>query len=401
MTALDLLEAARLKVWNKHPYIGAVLMSLRFVEMPGIGTLAVDSGWRLYYDPKTVVEWSHKGIELLAGAVCHECWHVLRDHFTRRQDRDPQLWNLANDAEINSDITHAGWKLPVAGVMPSMFGMTEGLLAEEYYLAVLKNVKKITITCQCGGCAGNPFEWEESNDHAKGDGKEGSGVKPMPAFEQEVIRRQAAQDVQQAVKSIGNVPTGLAAWAERELKPPTIDWRKQLASLVKRAVSYKAGAVDHTYRKSSRRGAGLRHFLGANCPILPSLHCPVPSVAMILDVSGSMMGGPAEAARGEVMGVVKALGFPCIVFVADTRIAGKRRVATQKDIALLGETLGGTDIAHAVKEVDQQKKYDVLVVLTDGETGWHERGSAKATVLAAITPDGTNPPEYVKSVRMV
>jgi hypothetical protein len=56
---------------------------------------------------------------------------------------------------------------------------------------------------------------------------------------------------------------------------------------------------------------------------------------------------------------------------------------------------------EAVREVDVMKKYDVLIVLTDGETGWHERGSTKATVLAAITPDGENPPEYVKSVRMV
>jgi predicted metal-dependent peptidase len=399
MTPRDLIEAARLRVWNRHPYIGAVLMSLRLVEKPGIGTLAVDAGWRLYYDPKQCEAW---GVELLAGVVAHECWHVLRDHFTRMPHPayERQLGNIAQDCEINSDLIVAGWKLP-DGVTPDAFKLTEGLLAEEYYKLLQPKIIKIKVgVCAgaCGGCAGNPNDFEEETESGT---EKSNGVAPIPAFEQAVVRRQAAQDVQQAAKTQGNIPKGLAAWAERELKPPTIDWRKQLAALVRRAITAAAGAVDHTYRKQSRRGAGLRLMFGTNYPILPALYRPVPSVAIILDVSGSMMGGPAEAARAEVMGVVRAVGCSVDVFMADTRIAGKKKVANIQDVAALGETLGGTDMSAAVKEVGAMKKHDVLVVLTDGETGWHSPGDVRQSVLAAVTPGGTMPPEHVRSVRMV
>src|ERR1019366_3915639 len=136
MNARDFIEAARIRVWNRHPYIGAVLMSLRLIEKTGIGTLAVDAGWRLYYDPKQCEAW---GVEMLAGVVAHECWHVLRDHFTRMPppSYERELGNIAQDCEINSDLLTAGWKLP-AGVFPDTFGMKNGLLAEEYYKLLQK-----------------------------------------------------------------------------------------------------------------------------------------------------------------------------------------------------------------------------------------------------------------------
>jgi len=397
MTSKDLIEAARLRVWSRHPYIGAVLMSLRLVEKPGIGTLAVDAGWRLYYDPEQCVKW---GIDLLSGVVAHECWHVLRDHFTRMPPPayERELGNIAQDCEINSDMTIAGWKLP-DGVFPKTFGMKDGLLAEEYYQLLQKKAIKVNgngngvCSGKCGGCANNPREFEDQPDVA-------NGVQPIAKIDQEIRRRQAAQEIAQAAKGQGNVPAGLAAWAERELKPPTIDWRRQLAGLVRRAITAAAGAVDYTYRKQSRRGAGLRHYLGGNAPIMPALYRPVPSVAMILDVSGSMGGGPAEVARSEIMGVVQAVGCSLDVFLADTQVSGRARVANKSDVVKLGETLGGTDLASSIREVNEMRKFDVLIVLTDGETGWHAPGEIRSSVIAAITPGGSEPPEHVRFVRM-
>ena len=145
----------------------------------------------------------------------------------------------------------------------------------------------------------------------------------------------------------------------------------------------------------------MRHYLGPNSPILPALHRSVPSVAIILDVSGSLSGGPAEAARSEVMGVVRAVGCSLDVFVADTQVAGKHRVASSADVAKLGETLGGTCMDEAVREVGTMRKHDVLVVLTDGFTAWHSPGDVRCSVVAAITPGGEMPPEWIKSVRMI
>ena len=415
----DLMETARLRVWNKHPYIGAVLMSLRMVEKP-IGTLAVDAGWRMYYDPAKVQEWQG---DLLAGVVAHEVWHVLRDHFGRRGERNHKLWNIANDLEINSDITKAGWKLPEGVLLPKNFGLADGLLAEEYYDLLVqqmdqnKSGKGIPIpgmgegeensgtigSGNCGSCAGNPHECEKGN-HGDGDDKgddgEGSGTGPINSWEQEVIRRQAAQDIAQAAKGQGNMPAGLKAWAEKYLQPPTIDWRKQLAGLVRKTLTSAAGAVDHTFLKVSKKGIGIRRCLGRKGPILPALHRPLPDVGVILDVSGSMMDGPAEAARSEIMGIVKAMGCPTTVYVADTQIADTVKIRRAEDIGKLGETLGGTDMSAAITEVDGKSRHNLLVVLTDGLTGWHAPGSIKAKLLAAITPGGTPPPEFITHVMM-
>lgn len=394
MASKDLIEAARLRVWSRHPYIGAVLMSLRLVEKPGIGTLAVDAGWRLYYDPEQCVKW---GIDLLSGVVAHECWHVLRDHFTRLPypSYERELGNIAQDCEINSDMAVAGWQLP-NGVFPKTFGMKDGLLAEEYYkLLQSKTIKVAAGVCsgKCGGCANNPHDFEDQLEAT-------DGVRPIAKIDQEIRRRQAAHEIQQAARGQGNVPAGLAAWAESELKPPTIDWRRQLTGLVRRVVTISAGAVDHTYRKQSRRGAGLRHFLGGNAPIMPALYRPMPSVALILDVSGSMMGGPAEAARSEIMGVVRAVGCSLDVFLADTQVSGRAKVATKADVVKLGETLGGTSMASAIREVNEMRKFDVMIVLTDGYTGWHDAGEIRSSVIAAITPGGSDPPDHVRFVRM-
>ncbi len=435
MTGRDLLEGARVRVWNRHPYLSAVLMSLKVVEKPGIKTLAVDAGWRLYYDPEQCVEW---GVDYLSAVVAHEVWHVLRDHFGRQKDRvdmvmNPEtgfvasLWNLAGDLEINSDITKAGWKLPEGCLLPTKWKMEEGLLAEEYYAKLKEITEKNTEKMMggktgagmghCGSCAGHTHECEDGQgDKGKDDGKDGKGNKgdkdgkgqgagdmpaPIPKWEQEILRRQVAHEVATAAKTQGNVPAGLKNWAEQELAPPKVDWRNQLKGLFRRAMTEAAGAVDSTYRKMSRRSAGLQaHFGVYRAPILPALHRPIPNVGLILDVSGSMMGGPAEAARAEIMGVVKAVGCALDVYVADTRVAGKQKVQSNKDVAKLGETLGGTDMQNAIMEVCSIKKYDIVVVLTDGYTGWHEPGSVKSRILAAVTPGGQVPPEHVPYVQI-
>jgi len=429
MTGKDMIEGARLRVWRRHPYIGAVLMSLRMVEKKGIGTLAVDAGWRLYYDPAICEEW---GIDLLSGVVAHEVWHVLRDHFARQGDRNlmamnergqvVSLFNIANDLEINSDLVKADWKLPDGGCIPSKFNLPEGLLSEEYYALLAdtaeKNMAKLLGKGEkgpgnghCGSCAGHAHDFEDGDGDGKGsqggkDGKgkddgEGSGSAPIPKLDQEILRRTVAEEiVKESARGQGNVPAGLQAWAQKELAPPKVDWRRQLRGMFRRAMAEAAGEVDTTYRRASRKGNGLRYALGSHAPIIPAYHRPIPSVGMILDVSGSMSGGPAEAARSEIIGVVRAVGCAVDTYVADTRVAGKAKVGSKKDVLALGDTLGGTDIANAIREVCGIKKYDILIVLTDGETGWHGPGEVRTRVLAAITPGGTIPPDHVPHVQI-
>jgi len=127
------LQAARLRLVKERPYLASAAWALQPVQKPGLGTMAVDMWWRLYYDPAVVQRWS---VEELAGVLYHEIAHLLRDHAGRMKDFDTRLSNICADAEINDDLLIEGVKLPANPVTPASIGQPENLLAEEYYAAL-------------------------------------------------------------------------------------------------------------------------------------------------------------------------------------------------------------------------------------------------------------------------
>jgi len=130
------LAAARLKlVMSKdlaRSYVASALWHVIPVESPGLGTLAVDKWWRLYYDPVAVEKWS---VDQLAAALYHEVWHLLRDHAARAEamEADVQIWNIAADAEINDNIDTEGLELPEGAIFPWTLELPHDKLVEEYY----------------------------------------------------------------------------------------------------------------------------------------------------------------------------------------------------------------------------------------------------------------------------
>ena len=49
---LDSLKIARTRAAEDRPYLASALWNLVPVERKGLGTMATDSSWRLYYDPE-------------------------------------------------------------------------------------------------------------------------------------------------------------------------------------------------------------------------------------------------------------------------------------------------------------------------------------------------------------
>ena len=93
-----LLTAARLVAVEHAPYLAHALFSTQPVAAEGLGTFAVDRGWRLYVDPATLVGW---GPTLAGGVLVHEVGHLVRAHAERADalgaDYDHERWNLAGD----------------------------------------------------------------------------------------------------------------------------------------------------------------------------------------------------------------------------------------------------------------------------------------------------------------
>ncbi len=130
----EVIQAARLRLVKDRPYLAAAAWSLVPVERAGLGTVAVDQYWRLYFDPAAVETWP---VEELAGTIYHEITHLLWDHHGRGRDLgNPAAWNIAADAEVNDNLLAEGVRLPGRPITPAMLGQPEGRLAEEYYEAL-------------------------------------------------------------------------------------------------------------------------------------------------------------------------------------------------------------------------------------------------------------------------
>lgn len=408
----DTLAAARIRVSQKEPYATEVLFRLRIVETPGIGTIGVDEGGRLYVDPEAVTKW---GAEATAAVLGHEWQHPIRAHDARRGSRDPVKWNLAADAEINDGIA---WTLPGQPIMPERYGLPSGLLAEEYYdrwptekqpdgkpSGDPKRSKQPGVGAgECGGCAGNKQPWELEAE-AKGDLPE-----PMDAGEKQVLQRRVAQAIKshEATAGRGSVRAGLARWADAQLEPPTVDWKKQLRSKVRHAVASRSGADDRTWARFSQRYFAQRQRYGANRAVpKPATHSHVPTVAVRLDVSGSMWARGKrgltriEAAFSEVQGVLKACNVPVYVESVDVRVAGARRISRKSQLKDVVVTQGGTDMRVGLREMLAQQRPDVCIVVTDGETPWWGPGDLpKTTRMVVCCVTDAEVPAHIACVRV-
>lgn len=143
------LAAARFIAANKRPYLALALYALTPIKTIGLKTMAVDSKYRLYYDPIVLVKWNVKEV---AAVLIHEVSHILRKHSIRGQkiNANAELWNIANDAEINDDLLAEGLELPGSPITPASLkvGLGNGHLAEEYYFALLKQQEQNNVQQQ-------------------------------------------------------------------------------------------------------------------------------------------------------------------------------------------------------------------------------------------------------------
>src|SRR5918911_5513722 len=138
----QLVTAARLVAVEHAPYLAHALFTARPVAAEGLGTFAVDRGWRLYLDPATLTGW---GPALAGGVLVHEVGHLVRAHAERADalgaDYDHERWGLAADIAINDDLLAASVPLPEGAVTPAMFGLAEGGIEEAYYAALAQHIQ--------------------------------------------------------------------------------------------------------------------------------------------------------------------------------------------------------------------------------------------------------------------
>lgn len=425
------MQAARLRLIKTHPYLASAAWALEPVEKPGLGTMGVDMWWRLYYDPAVITHWT---VEELSGVFYHEILHLLRDHSTRMKDYEPRLSNICTDAEINDDLITEGIILPSNPITPKKIGQPDNLLAEEYYAALEKSTSKLgsafdskdgssnNLSSQsealskpshqsgeshtggqvgnddetpipgsgrCGSCATGQQElWEE--------GPPNGGTSPgINRAEAELIRRDVARQIEEHIKSQGTIPGHLERWAKEKLSPK-VNWRKELAAAIRHAVTDVAGAVDYSYKRPSRRQGQV----GNGNIVLPSLRKPIPSVAVVVDTSGSVNDTMLSQALAEISGILKGLGQRegVHVLAVDADVQACTKVFRPDQVQVAGG--GGTDMGKGLEAASKLRpKPQICIVITDGYTPWPSRAPHGMKTIVALTEAGKSP-DWAKTIKV-
>lgn len=383
------LAAATIKLTHERPYLGAALWAMQRILVPPRKeqvrfTMAVSNRWVLYVDPQTMLD--HWDVPMTASVLYHEVLHLLREHAARRplNPDDAALWNFACDAEINDDLRNEKMPLGPGVIVPETLGCVPGKLAEEYWSYLLITGRTGKNLCEEMGI---PYEWWQSSGASgvkmpwEDEGAESDGLTPE---QRQVLRQQVARETLEHARTRGYVPDHLKRWADA-LVNSRVDWRTELATLLRRALGDIAGQVDYSYRRPSRRQAAYGSV------IAPTLRQPLLEAALVVDTSGSMDESDLSACLSEIDGVLRS-GFTqaAKVLTVDAAVHACQQVFAASQVNLGGG--GGTDMGVGIEAAALLRpRPGVIIVLTDGYTPWPAVPPAGIEVIVVLTrPDAAS-----------
>jgi predicted metal-dependent peptidase len=455
----DKLQAARLWLVATHSYVEAALHRLIPVERPGLGTLAVDKWWRLYFDPEAVTA---RDVRKLVGVLYHEVWHLLDEHHERFEGADPEIANASADIEIDDNIRAEGVELPEGALYPETFGFPEGLLAEEYY-ALFQQKKQQSAAAQQqgqqgGGAAaqgdgrgngqqqgqaaaqagGSDGQQQGSDTAAKGgngtDGQQhaaqtggeqsqNSAGKPAPACgrcgscahghrepwelgspEESGVPGVSATEAEIIRRQVAQEIVRIAQQS-RERGTIPAHWRRWAEEKLRPKVDWRR-QLRSAVRAALATVAGAADYSYRKLPrrrlpsiVTPGLVQPVPEVAIVVDTSGSMGDNLLAQALAEMHGVLRATGtHGATVLAVDAAVHAAQRVFDPRQVKLVGG--GGTDMRVGIDAaLKLRPRPHVIIVLTDGDTPWPSSPPRDVKVIAGIIDNpNADAPSWITTV---
>jgi predicted metal-dependent peptidase len=300
-----------------------------------------------------------KEVEFLVG---HEVLHVVYDHMGRRGDRDPQIWNVADDYAVNADLKRHKVGQFITTVPCLYETKYDGKPAEEIYDDLMKNVQKISMEDLIDQLLDDHMDGEDGDGEQDGDGdKKGKGRPKLSQEEKDRIRQEVRQAIINAAQSAeaGSMPKGV----ERLIKQatdPVMPWRELIQTNLTSAIR-----TDFSWMRPSRRGWHMDAIMPGMTPGEEI------DVVVAIDMSGSISNKQAQAFLGEIAGMMEAFdGYKVHVFCFDTEIYNPQDFTSENLDSIDGYDPvggGGTDfdcIFDYLKQTSNVPKR--LIVFTDG-----------------------------------
>ena len=128
------LVTARIALLLKAPFFGNLATRMQLINADDWCPTAATDGKRFYYNSDFVNKMPLKQVEFLVG---HEVLHAVYDHMGRRGDRDPKIWNIADDFCVNADLVEHH----VGELDQNRKRMFEGMHLQKFIEKIVKTVK--------------------------------------------------------------------------------------------------------------------------------------------------------------------------------------------------------------------------------------------------------------------
>ena len=353
------LVTARVGLLLKASFFGNLATRLRLVNADEwCGTAATD-GRNFYYNSRFIKMLKTKEIEFLFG---HEVLHCVYDHFGRRGDRDPQIWNIANDFCVNGDLVkHKVGELITT--VPALYDTKyDGMSSEEVFDDLMKNAKKINMSDLIDKMIDEHLDGEGDAD-GEGDGEgNGKGRPKLSEEERRAIRDEIKEAMLAAASTVdgaGNIPAGVRRIIQ-DLTEPKMNWRELLRMQLESTIK-----SDYTWMRASRKGWHMD-------AVMPGMKLdPMIDIALFIDASGSMDGDMLKDILSETANIMESFpAYKIHVVTFDTECYNPQQYDSEnlddiRDYEVKGG--GGTDFDAIFRYLkDNEIEPKRLVVFTDG-----------------------------------
>ena len=356
----DRVIVARVGLLLRHPFFGNMATRLRVQHCDDWCPTAATDGRNLYYNTQFFNALSNKEIEFV---IAHEILHCVFDHLTRREDRDPMLFNIAADYIVNNTLVRDR-----IGNIPKLVPCYQdfkydGWTSEDVYDDLFKEAEKNgkEFLEQLGELLDEHVDWE-SDESDEEQSQESKTKRPTYSKDElEKIKDEIKENMMSAAQAAGagNVPAEVQRII-KSITEPKMNWRQILRTQIQSIVKN-----DYTFAKPSRKAWNS----GA---ILPGLNFDETiDVAIGLDMSGSIGNRQAEDFLGEVQGIMDEYkDYNIKLWCFDTEVYGEEDFNTDSGKNLLDYDIrggGGTDFDanwNYMKENDIVPKK--FIMFTDG-----------------------------------
>lgn len=349
------LVSARVGLLLKASFFGNLATRLRLVNADEWCATAATDGRNFYYNTRFIEMLRPKEIEFLFG---HEVLHCVYDHFGRRGDRDPQLWNIANDFCVNGDLVKHNVGEKITSV-PCLYDRKyDGMSSEEVYDQLYENAEKIDM--------GKLLD-QMIDEHLDGDGDgdqdgEGSGRPKLTAEERQAIKDEIKEAMLAAAATVdgaGNLPAGVKRLIQ-QLTEPQLNWRELLRMNLESTIK-----ADYTWMRASRKGWHMDAVMPGQKPD------EMIDIAVMLDASGSISEAMLRDFLSEIQGIMDSFpAFKIHVVTFDTDCYNPAQYDSDNLDSMIDYDVkggGGTDFDCIFTYLkDEEIVPRRLIVFTDG-----------------------------------